>query len=348
MKRIKRFIDCYVPVTTCNLRCKYCYITQNNRWGDSIPKLDYSVEHIVKALSKDRLGGICHLNMCGGGETLLPKEMVPILKGLLEEGHYIMVVTNGTISKRFDEIIEFPKDLLNRLGFKFSFHYEELIRLNKLDEYFDNIRKIKQAGCSFSVEITPYDDLIDKIDDIKSTCLKNVGELCHVTVGRKDNDVDKPILTDYPIEEYYKIWDQFSSDLFEFKMSTFNKKRNEFCYAGDWSFYLNLYTGDMSQCYCGKFTQNIYKNLHKKIKYLAIGNNCTLPHCYNSHAFLTLGVIPELDTPYYSKMRNRILQNEEEWLNKDMKEVLSNKLYKNNKQYNFIKKLAVNYKNRKL
>ena len=54
-----------------------------------------------KALSKERLGGICLINFCGGGETLLPPEIVKYIRVLLEEGHYIMIVTNATVSKRF-------------------------------------------------------------------------------------------------------------------------------------------------------------------------------------------------------------------------------------------------------
>ncbi len=102
--KIKRFIDCYVPVTTCNLRCHYCYITQQRKFDAKLPEFKYSAEHVAKALSKERLGGACCINFCGGGETLLPPEMIGIIRKLLEEGHYVMVVTNGTMSKRFDEI----------------------------------------------------------------------------------------------------------------------------------------------------------------------------------------------------------------------------------------------------
>ena len=50
--KIKRFIECIVPVSACNLKCHYCYIIQNNCRLNKIPKFEYSAEHIAKALSK--------------------------------------------------------------------------------------------------------------------------------------------------------------------------------------------------------------------------------------------------------------------------------------------------------
>ena len=58
MDKIKRFIDCYVPVTTCTLRCHYCYITHHRLFDNKLPTFKYTPEQVRKALSKERLGGI--------------------------------------------------------------------------------------------------------------------------------------------------------------------------------------------------------------------------------------------------------------------------------------------------
>ena len=63
----------------------------------------------------------------------------------MEEGHYVMLVTNGSITPRFNEIAQFSKENFKRLFFKFSFHYLELKRLNLMEVFFDNIKKIKDA-----------------------------------------------------------------------------------------------------------------------------------------------------------------------------------------------------------
>lgn len=333
LDKIKKFIDCYIPITTCNFRCPYCYITQNNRWNDALPEFKYSAQYVRKALSKERLGGTCLLNMCGGGETLLPPYIIELLKELLEEGHYIWVITNGSLNKRFEEISKFPKNLLYRLAFKFSFHYLELKRLNKLEDYVKNIKLMQDSGASFSIEITPYDELIEYIDEIKEFSLKNFGALPHITVAREDNTDNKKILTKLSKQEYNKVWSQFNSKMFSFKLSTFLVKRKEYCYAGKWSYILDIGKGVLRQCYSNNLQQNIFENM-KLIKIKSVGRKCLEPHCYNSHAFLTWGDIPRLKAPYYYEMRNRIQSDEKEWLNPYMKEFCSHKLKENNK-FNF-------------
>lgn len=144
MDKLKRFIDCYIPTETCNFRCSYCYIAQQRKFNNKLAKFNYPPEIIKKALSIKRLGGICLFNLCAGGETLLSEEVISAIKALLEEGHYVMVVTNGSLSKRFDEIAQFDPKLLKRLFFKFSFHYLELVRLNLMEQYFNNVKKCKK------------------------------------------------------------------------------------------------------------------------------------------------------------------------------------------------------------
>lgn len=345
MDKLKRFIDCYIPTETCNLRCHYCYITQQRRFNHKLFNLSKSKNIMRKALSVKRLGGICLINLCAGGETLLSNDILGVVKVLLEEGHYIMIVTNGTLSKRFDEVVSFSPHILKRLFFKFSFHYLELIRIGKLDAFFDNIKKVEAYGCSYTVEITPCDEIIPHISDIKNICFQKLGTLCHITIARDDRANGIDILSDYSFEEYKKIWGVFDSELFDFKSSIFYKKRKEFCYAGDWSFYLNLNSGSIRQCYCGKRIGNIYKNLAKPLKLEAIGHGCTLPHCYNGHVFLTLGVIPELNTTTYHQVRNRIDNTEHHWVKTKMREIMSQKLKDNNSEYDLKKKMYISCKN---
>ncbi|TXJ35246.1 radical SAM protein [Brachyspira pilosicoli] len=336
IEKIKKFIDCYIPVTACNLRCEYCYITQTNRWSDTLPDFKYSPQYVRKALSKERLGGTCLLNMCAGGETLLHPYIIELLRELLEEGHYIWIITNGTLNKRFNEILKFPKELLYRLAFKFSFHYLQLKQLNNLDLFVDNVINVKKAGCSFSVEITPHDELIKYIDEIKEFSIKKFGALPHITVARKDNDKDKEILTNFSKKQYNEIWSIFNSKMFSFKLSTFQVKRKEFCYAGKWTYSLNMGNGLLKQCYSSFFNVNIFDDINTPIKEESIGKKCLEPHCYNSHAFLTFGTIPKLRTPFYYEMRNRVAEDGSEWLNPYMKEFCSHKLKENNTKNIFI------------
>lgn len=343
--KIKRYIDCYIATETCNLRCKYCYIAQHNKFNNKLFKFPHTPEFIRKALSVERLGGVCLLNLCAGGETLLSKDVIKITEQLLQEGHYVMIVTNGTLTKRFEEIAKFQKELLDRLFFKFSFHYLELKRLKMLDIYFKNIEMMKKAGASFTVEITPNDDLIPYIDEIKEVSMKKLGALPHITIARKDSN-DIPVLSEYSLEDYVKIWGVFDSEMINFKSKIYGTKRKEFCYAGEWSFYLNLMTGSLSQCYRGLFLDNIYNDISKPIKTLAIGHNCKQPHCYNGHTFLTLGDIPEMDSPTYDKLRNRTCKDGSKWLSKSMEKCMQCKLKECNREYTTKEKKQIDIRNK--
>jgi hypothetical protein len=305
--------------------------------------LQFTPEEVRKALSKKRLGGTCLINFCGGGETLLPNKVIDYVKVLLEEGHYVMIVTNGIVTSRFEEIDTFPAELLKRLFFKFSYHYMELKSRNKIDVFFSNVHKMYLAGVSFTLEATPSDELIPYIEEVKETAIKNVGAINHLTVARDERvKGELPILTNMTKEEYEKTWNVFDSSFFEYKMSIFGEKRKEFCYAGAWSAIVNLETGIMHQCYCSYYNQNIFKNMDKPIHFLPIGNNCSQKHCYNGHAFLVLGVIPELIAPSYGKIRNRICPDGKEWLYPEMKSFMETKLYESNEEYSNYQKLKVN------
>lgn len=349
MDKIKRYIDCYVPVTACTLRCHYCYITQHGLFANRIPKFIYSPEYVRKALSQKRLGGICLINFCAAGETLLANEIIEYIRAILEEGHYVMVVTNATLSKRFDELASFPSHLLKRLFFKFSYHYIELKNKGLLDKFFSNIQKVRDAGASFTLEVTPSDELIPLIDEMNQKAIKEVGALPHVTIARDERDPDKlPILTKLSREEYIDVWGQFKSAIFDYKTTIYEVKRKEFCYAGDWSFYLNLGTGVMSQCYQSLVGQNIFKDIEKPINFCAIGNNCLEHHCYNGHSFIVLGNIPELLSPTYAELRNRICIDGSEWLKPEMKYFMSTKLSESNEEYSQDQKDAINRMARKI
>ena len=130
-------------------------------------------------------------------------------------------------------------------------------------------------------------------------------------------------------------------------MSTFNVKRTEFCYGGVWTAHLNLGSGILKQCYCGAVIQNIFKDVKSPIKWAAIGNNCGEPHCHNSHVWLTLGAIPEMATPTYASMRNRVCIDGSEWLTDRMKNFLSGKLADNNVLYSQEEMDTANKKSRR-
>ena len=49
MDKLKRFIDIFVPTETCNLRCSYCYITQNRKFNGKLFEFDHTIDDIKKS-----------------------------------------------------------------------------------------------------------------------------------------------------------------------------------------------------------------------------------------------------------------------------------------------------------
>ena len=325
MEKVVKYIECYIETETCNLKCHYCYIALLKKFKNQIIEIEKTPEEIKKSFSKKRLG-TCLINICAGGETLLGESVLPTVRTLLEEGHFVTLVTNGTMTKRFDEIITWDKALLSHLFIKFSFHYLEMTRLNMLDIFIDNVKKIAHSACSYTVEVTPNDKLIPHIDEVKKVCVDNFGAPCHITIARDARTGGIELLSEHSLTEFYDIWSTFDSKLLDFKYSIFKKKRTEFCHAGMWSYWVDLNTGEYKQCYTGDTLGNIYENCDEKL----VGTKCGLAHCYNGHAFLTLGDIPGVDTVTYAETRNRLEGTDNEWLRPEMKAAMSCKLYETN------------------
>ena len=277
---------------------------------------------------------------------MLAKEVVEYARAFLEEGHYVMIVTNGTISKRFDDIASFPAHLNKHLFFKFSYHYLEFKQRGLFDVFFNNIRKVRDAGCSFTLELTPSDDAIPYIDEIKQRAIAELGAPNHVTIARDERTKNRlPMLTQLSRQEYIDTWKTFDSALFDYKLTIFGHKRREFCYAGDWSFCVNLATGKMKQCYRTYYRADIFRDITKPIPFRAIGNCCKEHHCYNGHSLIVLGDIPSQSTPTYAQLRNRQSLGGSEWLRPEMKSFMSTRLKESNTEYTLWKKIKANLRN---
>jgi len=76
---------------------------------------------------------------------------------------------------------------------------------------------------------------------------------------------------------------------------------------------------------------NIYENIEDEIYFQQVGKECPLPYCFNCHAYLTLGLIPDVKAPTYLEMRDRITCDGNHWIHDKMRTVMNQKLYINNK-----------------
>lgn len=333
MDKIKKIIHFNIPVSICNFRCSYCYLAQRDEHyqGKQI-KWEKTPEEFRAAFSKKRIGGAAFFNFCADGETLLVKDIDKYVKVLLEEGHYVEFVTNLTVTNVLDKFLAFDRDLLKRLEFKCSFHYLELKKRGLLATYANNVKRIWAAGASANIEITPSDDQLPFFDEIKGFSIENFGALPHVTIARNDKTKKIDYLTSLPMDDYNRAWSSFDSCFWDFKKTIFGKKQRGFCYAGGWSIYVNIVTGEARQCYCGKIIGNVFEDVDSPLPEEPIGK-CGLSHCYNGHMLLTLGLIPEeAVNTRYGTIRDRVGADGFHWIQREYFDFVNTKLAESNSE----------------
>ena len=332
MDPLKKILLFHIPMSICNFRCCYCYLAQRKEHyqGEQV-HYKYTPKQVAQACSPIRLGGPAFMNFCADGETLLAQDIDLYIRALVAQGHYAEIVTNMTITPMINKILEWPDELLSRVEFKASFHYLELKKKNMLHTYAENVKKAWERGASVNIEMTPHDELVPYIDEVKRFSIENFGALPHLTIARNDNTEGIEYLTDFGMEEYDKTWSIFHSEFWEFKKSIFGKYQDGYCYAGMWSAYVNLATGMASSCYCGGSLGDVFKNPKKPFPQTPVGK-CTAAHCYNGHALMTLGLIPKVTDVRYGDIRDREREDGRHWLQPGLKAFFNCRLYDSNAQ----------------
>lgn len=341
---MRRFIECLLPLTVCNIKCSYCYVVQEGRRKNEKSNLKYSPEIIGKSLSKERLGGCSLISITASGETLIEPQLPNIVMQILKQGHFVNITTNGTLSKQIKELLDCTKGFHDHIHVSFSFHYVELLKKNLIDIFFENIKTVRDSGCSILLQINLSDEYVPYWNEIKRICKEKVGAYPQVALTRDESGGTYKIMTKIMSDkEYIEKGKEMSSPLFDFTCKNFMVKRHEYCYAGYWSAKLNLATGIMTGCYGNGFKQNIFENPDEEIKFRPIGTNCCFQYCFNSSHFLSQGIIPELlPLPSYGELRNR---EEANWYTPLMKQFLYSQFEMTNEELSFCKKVYYDFIN---
>lgn len=333
--RIHKFIELLVHGTTeCNFHCEYCYVWRKEDFHKGLIASDYSAKEIRKALSRKRLGGICHINLCALGETLIAKNIEDIIYELADEGHFLSIITNGTVTVKINKILSFPDSIKERIFFKFSFHYEELMRTGLMNAFWKNVKEVRNSPCSYTIEITPSDHLLDKADAIKDEFVRNEdGAMPHITFTRDATKEGLDLYSDLSLEEYVGFWKQFDSELFDLKTRLYKRHISENCYAGAWSYRINLVNGNLQSCYAQELKGSVFEDVDKPFPFLTVKHDCAMDYCFNNHAFISWGDVPEIECERYLALRDRKLPDGRTWIKQPYRYIMSQKLYENNFEY---------------
>lgn len=321
---MKKYIGVDVPAYGCNFNCSYCYIGDKCSYEAAFPKLIHSPKYIRYRLRKENIGGAALIGLCAGGETLLADKVTDICVELLKEGHYLIIVTNGTATKVIKDIIENAKEYASHIIFKVSFHYLELKRKDLLKHFSENIKMINESNASYTLELMPHDELIEFIPEILSFSKEKFGAYPQLTVGRNEQN-NRELLTKLSKEEYIWTWSVFRSEMFDLKMK-FYMMHGTNCNAGKQSFFVDLNSGGMNRCLFAEYMGDFYDE-NVSLEFERVGDSCPLDYCYNCHAYVTIGVMPDIIAPTYLEIRDRVRDDGSHWIKEEMREFLNGKFY---------------------
>ncbi len=323
---MKKVILFAIPLSVCNLRCHYCYLSQRpSSFEGVIPEMKYSPEQVAYAMREERIGGASYFNLCADGETLLVPNLARYVELLAREGHYLEIVSNMVLTKKLEPLLDLGSDVLSHVELKCSLHYLELEKKGLLKQFADNVNAAWAAGASCNGEITPSDELVPLIPEVKKYCMDNFGALAHLTIARNDASSEIERLTNLSSDEYYAAWNQFDSSFFDFKNTIFGVKQTGFCEAGAWMYYVDMSTGEARQCYKGCSVGNVFANPDEPLPNKPIGC-CHDPHCYNGHMLMTAGLINGATKIGYGDIRDREREDGTHWLRPEIKAFFNTKL----------------------
>lgn len=92
----------FIRLTYCNLRCSYCDTEYAFYEGT-----DYAIEEILTEIKKYN----CNLVEVTGGEPLVQKEVLPLMKILCDSGYDVLIETGGSLSiKEVDQHVKVIMD----------------------------------------------------------------------------------------------------------------------------------------------------------------------------------------------------------------------------------------------
>lgn len=330
--KIVKYMDMALFAFPCNMRCHYCYVGQyaTDEERATIMPMKYSPADLERALNKKRMGGTCVVTFSAAGETLVTPIAMEYMRAILNAGHFLHISTNLTLTKRIQELLDISPEVRSRLFFKASLQYLELKRLNLLDVFAKNCHMVWDAGATCALEIVPNDELIPLIPEIKEYCIKNFGALPQLSIPRDETVKEVKLLSKYSLSEFARIWEDFYSEEFRFKVAMWERPVKHFCYAGRVSCFVIINTGDMLTCPKSKVIGNFFEG--EKL-YTEAAAKCPQAHCFVCHNWLGFGSCPGVDQTNYLLQRDRVTTDGKHWVSPRCRNAFRQRVCDNNVLY---------------
>lgn len=215
--------------------------------------------------------------------------------------HVVTVVTNGTLSKQVDKLIDIEESAVRNLIFKASLHYLELKKKSMLKIYFENIRKVIQKGGSAYPSLVIANEYLPYLEEISEICMEELGNTPHCTpcmVCGNQYDIQHTLAVYPEITEslYQRVNNLFDSNVFKESVRFLNIDVQEhYCYAGKWSWIVDMGTGQVSKCHYVAAGKNFFEDIEKKFESNnPVACSCGISSCALQYNFFSLGIIPDV------------------------------------------------------
>lgn len=240
--------------------------------------------------------------MIGSAETLIPEETIDFVKGLIHKGHVVTVVTNAALTDRIHSLLEAPEEDLKNLVIKGSLHYTELKKRNLLDTYFDNLRSVINHGASAYPFLVIGNEYLPYLEEIRDLCVNRLGCVPLVTpcfAMRDELDLKHGTVPDPPVTAELKsrVERLFHSRLYE-ECVRYTKidPQETFCYAGLWSFGVNMGDGRIYKCHSSTTDRNFFEDLSLPAEELLkepVACSCGIANCALQYDFFSYNLMPD-------------------------------------------------------
>lgn len=189
---------CILWFSGCNMKCGYCY-NPEIVFGKGIISFSELFSFLKKRI------GLLDAVVFSGGECLLHKDIIEVVRRVRQMGFSVKIDTNGSKPLVLEKLLK--EKLIDYVAMDFKGTKEKFQSIAKLDSYerFMNcLLQLKKSGIPFEIRTTFHSDLLNKSDILEmQEVLENEGysNPFYVQNFRRYQNTIEPLPDSIPLNE---------------------------------------------------------------------------------------------------------------------------------------------------
>ena len=203
----------YIVLAPCNMKCKYCFATFNDLRPVFMAKNQLSKEDSLKLIEKFAEKGFKKITFVGG-EPLLCRWIIDLIKKAKQEGLITCLTTNGSLIT--DEKLDIFKDYLDWITLSIdSVNSSTLVKIGRAvrkkpvtkERYLEIIEGIKSRNIKFKINtVVSSANYQENIADFINMANPKIWKLLQVLPmkGQNDTSIDDFLINKDQFDGYIK------------------------------------------------------------------------------------------------------------------------------------------------